>query len=312
MNRILVTGASGIVGSWLVKELLAQGRFVVCFLLERDPGSELIRSGDIDRTRVVEGRLEHFRDVERAILLHDIDTVFHLGAQTLVEPAYRSPVATLESNVQGTWNLLEACRIHGTRRVVVASSDKAYGDHGNVPYTEETQLLARNPYDVSKSCADLITQAFASTYDMNAAIARCGNIYGGGDLNWSRIVPGTIRSLLQGERPVLRSDGTCVRDYVYVKDIVRAYIRLAESDFRGEAFNFSNDKGVPVLEIVKSIATLAGREDLEPEIQNTMKAEIQSQTLDSSKARRELGWKPEYDLASGLEETFSWYREYLA
>ena len=311
VNTALVTGATGIVGSWLVQELLTLGVKVVALVLDEDPGSELIRTGAISGARVVNGRLENIRDIERAMLVHDVDTVFHLGAQTLVEAALRSPRMTFEANILGTWNVLDASRLHGVRRVVVASSDKAYGNTNGVPYTETVPLQGSGPYDVSKSCADLIAQSYAATYGLDVTIARCGNVYGGGDLNWSRLVPGTIRSLLRDEAPVLRSDGHMIRDYLYVKDAVRAYLALATAEVRGEAFNFSTGEGHSVFDIVDRLRLLMGRQHLAPVIKNTAKAEIPVQILDSRKARERLGWKPEYDLDTGLRNTIAWYEAYL-
>lgn len=317
-RRVFVTGATGMVGSWLVKELLAQNAYVVALVLDADPQSELYRSGAIQRISVVNGALEDFWTLERAINEHEIETVFHLGAQTIVETADRSPLPTFEANIRGTYNLLEVCRLHRklVRRMVVASSDKAYGAQGRLPYTEDMSLAGRHPYEVSKSCVDLITQAYHETYGLPVGIARCGNIFGGGDLNWSRIVPGTIRSILQGERPIIRSDGKFVRDYIYVTAVVRAYMRLAESldDERveGKAFNFSCESPKTALEIVAAIRKLMRREDLEPEIQNGAKGEIRDQYLSAQRAREVLGWRPEYDLKTGLQETIEWYRELFA
>jgi CDP-glucose 4,6-dehydratase len=316
-RRVLVTGATGMVGSWLVKELLAEGASVVALVLDADPQSELLRSGDIERCTVVNGALEDFATLERAVSLHEPDTVFHLGAQTLVEVAHRSPLLTWESNVRGTWNVLEACRVHSglVERVVVASSDKAYGEAEQLPYTEQTPLGAAYPYEVSKACGDLIAQSYSRTYGLPVTIARCGNIYGGGDLNWSRIVPGTIRSLHGGERPVLRSDGTMARDYVYVKDAARAYMHLAETlttdGIRGEAFNFGLEQPLTVLEVVAAIGRLMQRDDLDPVIENRAVGEIQEQWLSAEKARDVLGWAPRYDLDVGLTETIDWYRKFL-
>jgi CDP-glucose 4,6-dehydratase len=252
------------------------------------------------------------------VSLHEVDTVFHLGAQTLVGTALRSPLLTFEANIRGTYHLLEACRRMQplVRRVVVASSDKAYGEARELPYTEETPLLGRHPYDVSKSCTDLLAVAYASTYDLPVTIARCGNVYGGGDLNWSRIVPGTIRSLLRGERPLLRSDGSMTRDYIFVEDAVDAYLKLAEAlddpSVAGQAFNFAHGSPMSVLEIVDAIRTVMGATDLQPEILDTARSEIPHQHLDSSKARRQLGWEPGWQLHEGLGRTVEWYRSYLA
>jgi CDP-glucose 4,6-dehydratase len=314
-----VTGATGLVGSWLIKDLLARSAHVVGFVRDLDPQSELLRSGDWHRTTIVQGQLEDFRAVERAINEHAVDTVFHLGAQPIVSVAQRSPWQTFEANIRGTYNVLEACRLHQqtlVRRVVVASSDKAYGAHATLPYTENAPLAGRHPYEVSKSCADLIAASYHHTYDLPVAVARCGNIFGGGDLNWSRIVPDTIRACLHGQRPVIRSDGTFVRDYIYVKDVSHAYLRLAEgideAGAAGEAFNFSPERPVTVLELVSSIQRLLGCEDLAPDIQNTAQGEIHSQYLDASKAGRVLGWAPRFGLDDGLAETIDWYRAYFA
>lgn len=316
-RTVLVTGATGLIGSWLVKELLAKNARVVAFVLDADPHSELVRSGDLARCHVVNGDLAEFAALERGINLHDADTVFHLGAQTLVEVAHRYPLATFEANLRGTYHLLEACRLHAglVRRVVVASSDKAYGTRPDLPYREEMPLAGLHPYEVSKTCTDLLAQTYAHTYDLPVTIARFGNVFGGGDLNWSRIVPETIRALHLGRRPVLRSDGSFVRDYVYVKDVARAYLRMAECmeqlDVRGEAFNFSGEKPTSVLELVGVIRCLMGREDLEPDIRNTARGEIKDQYLSAAKARDRLGWSPEWSLEAGLRETIEWYRAYL-
>lgn len=317
-RKVLVTGATGIVGSWLVKELLARSADVIAFVLDACPQSELFRSGAINQVEVVNGRLEERADIERAVVAHGADTVIHLGAQAIVDAAKMAPLATFETNVRGTWNLLEVCRQQRTlvQRVIIASSDKAYGEHADLPYTEDMALQGKYPYEVSKSCADLIAQSYYHTYDLPIAIARCGNIYGGGDMNWSRIVPGTIRSIHQEKRPVLRSDGNYIRDYIYVKDVALAYLTLAENlhldDVRGQSFNFSSESRVTVLEIVGEIRRLMGRKDLEPLILNTAAGEIPNQYLSSSKALRLLGWKSTYSLAEGLAETVAWYRDFFA
>lgn len=316
-RRVLVTGATGLIGAWLVKDLLAQGSTVVAFVLDADPHSELVRSGDLARCHVVNGDLADFAAVERAINLHDVDTVFHLGAQTLVEVAHRWPLATFEANLRGTYHVLEAARVHSglVQRVVVASSDKAYGTRPDLPYREDMPLAGNHPYEVSKTCTDLLAQTYGHTYGLPVTIARFGNVYGGGDLNWSRIVPETVRALLEGRRPVLRSDGTFVRDYVYVKDVARAYLRMGESmdrpDVRGEAFNFSGEKPTSVLELVHTIRRLMQREDVEPDVRNTARGEIRDQYLSAAKARERLGWTPAYGLEAGLRETIDWYRAYL-
>lgn len=314
---VFVTGATGIVGSWLCSDLLDRGAHVVALVKDADPQSELIRSGNIDRLTVVNGNLEDFRTVERAINEHEIQTVFHLGAQAIVGAALRSPLPTFETNIRGTYNLLEACRVHSGRvkSVVIASSDKAYGDQDTLPYTEDSPLIGRHPYDVSKSCADLIAQAYHRTYDLPVGIARCGNIYGGGDLNWSRLVPTVVRAYLEGRSPVIRSDGSLVRDYIYVKDAVSGYMRLAEGlehdEIKGQAFNFGNEAPVTVLELVSEIQELMESQHVETEILGVAEGEIHSQYLATAKARKILDWKPGNDLRSGLTETIAWYRDFL-
>jgi len=317
-NRpVLVTGATGLVGSWLVRELLARDADVTALVLDPDPKSELLRSGDLERCRVVMGDLTDLSAVERAINVPDVDTVFHLGAQTLVGVAHRYPLSTFESNIRGTYNLLEMCRQHRSlvSRVVVASSDKAYGETENLPYVETLPLAGKHPYEVSKTCTDLLAQSYAHTYDLPVAIARFGNVYGGGDLNFSRIVPDTIRSLHGGKRPVIRSDGTFVRDYVYVKDVAYGYLRMAEllgdEAVHGEAFNFSNESPTSVLDLVALIRRLMQREDLEPDVRDTAVGEIHDQYLSAAKAKKILGWTPAYDLESALTETIAWYRDWL-
>jgi CDP-glucose 4,6-dehydratase len=316
-NRpVLLTGASGLVGSQLVAALLATGADVAVLLRDRDLRSELFRSGNIGRVAVTEGELESLADVERAIAESGASVVFHLGAQTLVGVGLNAPLLTLESNVRGTYNVLEASRRQsGTvERLVVASSDKAYGQSDH-PYGEDDPLRASSPYDVSKAAGDLIAQSYHATYGLRLSIVRCGNIYGGGDLNWSRIVPGTIRSFLKREAPEIRSDGTYVRDYIYVGDVVDAYFGVAEAldrpDVTGEAFNFASGAQVSVLEMVKAIAKLMGGQLPEPRVLNIAKNEIKEQRLSTEKAQRVLGWKPRVSLDDGLRSTIEWYRAYL-
>jgi CDP-glucose 4,6-dehydratase len=315
-KRVFVTGATGLVGSWLVKALLESGARVTALVRDTDPQSEFYRSGDYLRTSIASGQLEDYETLERAINENEVDTVFHLAAQPIVGAAYRSPLQTFESNIRGTYNLLEGCRqLRGlVKRVVVASSDKAYGNQPNLPYTEDMPLQGQQPYEVSKSCADLIAQSYAVTYNLPITIARCGNIYGGGDLNWNRIIPDTIRSCLRGVPLVIRSDGQFVRDYIYVKDVARAYMQLAECmenpQVRG-GFNFSPGKAVTVLELVASIQQLMDCQHLAPIIQNSAQGEIRSQYLDSTRAHQLLGWQPNFTLEQGLAETIDWYRAYL-
>jgi CDP-glucose 4,6-dehydratase len=312
----LVTGATGLVGSWLVARLSEARADVVCLVRDWVPQSELVRSGLLERLKVVRGDARDQQLLERILGEHEIDTVIHLAAQTIVTIANRNPVSTFESNVAATWCLLEACRRSPrVKQIVLASSDKAYGDHSQLPYTEETPLIGRHPYDVSKSCADLIGQAYATTYGSPVVITRCGNFYGGGDLNWNRIVPGTIRSILRGQRPVIRSDGTFIRDYFYVEDGALAYMLLAEKlaaqpELKGRAFNFSNEIQITVRQLVDKISTLMSSR-LEPEVQNQASHEIVHQYLSAAVARRDLGWRPVFSLEEGLQRTIEWYRAFL-
>jgi len=316
-RRVFVTGATGLIGSWLVKRLLDLDSFIVALVLDANPQSELFRSGDVQRVTVVNGRLEDLGVLQRAIAENEIETVFHLGAQTQVGVGYHAPWITLESNVRGSYNLMEACRLQRERieQIIVASSDKAYGDSEVLPYTEEMPLKGRHPYDASKSCTDIIAQAYAHTYELPVAIARCGNVYGGADLNWSRIVPGTIRSLLCEEQPVIRSDGKFVRDYIYQRDVVNAYLVLAERfkdlHLQGHGFNFSTESRVKVEEIVSLIRKIMKKTHLNPIVLDQARAEIRDQSLSSQKARAMLGWKHEYSLESGLGETIAWYESFL-
>lgn len=311
-----VTGGTGLVGSWLVRRLVEAGAEVVCLVRDQVPQSELWRSGFINRVRLVHGDVTDQALLERALGEYEVDTVFHLAAQTIVVVANRNPSSTFESNIAGTWRLLEGCRRSPTvKQVVVASSDKAYGEADQLPYDESTPLRGRHPYDVSKSCADLVAHAYARTWGVPVAITRCGNFFGGGDLNWNRIVPGTIRSVLRGERPVIRSDGTLVRDYFFVEDGAAAYMMLAEHlarhrDVAGEAFNFSYEQPLAVLDIVRKILT-AMDSDLVPDVRNEASNEIRNQFLSSKRACAELGWRPCCTLEEGLQRTIAWYREYL-
>jgi len=315
-RSVLVTGASGFLGAWLVRHLLAAQANVVCLVRDWVPQSELIRSNIIETVTTVRGDVTDPSLLERLLGEYEVEVVFHLAAQTIVGIANRNPVSTFSSNIEGTWNLLEACRRSPkVASVVVASSDKAYGDAKQLPYTEATTLDAKYPYDVSKLCTDYLTRSYVVTYGLPATIARCGNIYGGGDLNWDRIVPGTIRWLLNGERPIIRSDGKLTRDYVYVKEVVAAYVLLAENverpDVRGEAFNFSAEKPLSVLEIVAAVSRVMGS-SLTPDVRNTAKAEIRDQYLDSSRAEQVLGWHATWALDKALAETVDWYRDHFA
>ena len=311
-----VTGATGLVGGWLVKSLVAAGADVVCLVRDWVPDCDLVRSGVYDKVKVVRGDVVDQALLERALGEYEIDTVIHLAAQTIVGIANRNPVSTFEANIQGTWCLLEACRRSPkVRQIVIASSDKAYGDQEVLPYDETTPLQGQHPYDVSKSCADLISYTYAKSYDLPVTITRCGNFYGGGDLNWNRIVPGTIRSILRGQAPVIRSDGSFVRDYFYVEDGAAAYMLLAEQmaqnpSLRGEAFNFSNELQVTVLELTEKILAVMGS-NLTPDVRNEASNEIKHQYLSAAKARRMLEWTPLYSLDGALEKTIAWYTDFL-
>lgn len=312
----LVTGATGLVGYWLTRALADAGADVVCLVRDWVPQSELVRTGLDQRVKTVRGDVRDQALLERVIGEYEIDTVMHLAAQTIVGIANRNPVSTFESNIQGTWALLEACRRSpSVKQVVFASSDKAYGDCETLPYDESTPLVGRHPYDVSKSCADLIAQSYATTYGLPVTITRCGNFYGGGDLNWNRIVPGTVRSVARGQRPVIRSDGTYIRDYFYVEDGAAAYMLLAEKmaadpSLAGHAFNFSNEIQVPVRDLVDRVLRAMGSE-LEPDVRNEAQHEIKHQYLSAAKAREVLGWSPLFTLDEGLERTIAWYGDFL-
>ena len=313
---MLVTGATGLVGAWVVRQLLAADADVVAVVRDWVPRSELVAAGLLDRIRVVRGDIREQETLERALGEYEVDTVLHLAAQTTVGVANRNPVSTLDTNIRGTWALLEACRRSPTvKQIVIASSDKAYGDQDVLPYTEDAPVLGRNPYDVSKSCADLIGQMYAKSYGLPVSITRCGNFFGGGDLNWNRLVPGTIRSVLRGERPVIRSDGQYTRDYLYVEDGARAYLMLAEQmaatpALCGEVFNFSYEHRMTVLELVAKLLDVMGSR-VEPDVRNEASNEIRNQYLDATKARTRLGWTPAFTLDAGLRETVAWYTRYF-
>ena len=315
-RNVFVTGATGLLGSWLTEALLDRGAEVTCLVRDWVPASRLVELKATDRANLVRGELEDVALLTRAINEYEIDSVFHLGAQTIVGTAKRSALSTFESNVRGTWNLLEACRATGmVERVIVASSDKAYGDHEVLPYTEDAPLQGRFPYDASKSCTDLISLSYYHTFDTPVAVTRCGNLFGGGDLNFNRLLPGTIRSVLRGENPIIRSDGHFVRDYFYVRDAVESYLalaeRLPEEGLTGEAFNFGNETPLSVLEVVDRILVYMGAESLEPKILGEASHEIRAQYLDCTKARERLNWSPSWDFEDALAETVPWYERWL-
>jgi CDP-glucose 4,6-dehydratase len=311
-----VTGATGLVGGWVVRQLLDAGADVVALVRDWVPRSEMVAERLIDRVRVVRGDVRNQQTLERALGEYEVATVLHLAAQTTVQVANRNPVSTLDTNIRGTWALLEACRRTPTvQQIVIASSDKAYGDQDVLPYKEDAPVMGRHPYDVSKSCADLLSQMYAKTYQLPVAVTRCGNFFGGGDLNWNRLVPGTIRSVVRGERPIVRSDGLFTRDYLYVEDGAWAYLLLAEQlaarpELRGDVFNFSYEMRMTVLELVTRLLAAMGS-TLEPDVRNETSNEIRDQYLDATKAKTVLGWTPAYTFDTGLRATVDWYKEYF-
>ncbi len=313
---MLVTGCTGVLGAWLTLALTERGADVVGLVRDWVPQSQLVLSGTYERVKIVRGDVADYALLERTLAEYEIETVFHLAAQTIVTIANRNPLSTFETNIKGTWLLLEAARRGDTvRRMVIASSDKAYGSHAQLPYTEDAPLLACHPYDASKACAEMLARTYAATYNLPVAITRCANLYGGGDLNWNRIVPGTMRSLIYGERPVIRSDGSLVRDYLYVQDAVMGYLKLARAlddpAFKGEAFNFGMDNPQSVLEIVQAIIDISDHPDLAPIVLGQAPNEIQAQYLSSAKAARRLDWTPAHTLAEALRQTMAWYMAFL-
>lgn len=312
----MVTGATGLLGGWLVERLLNHGADVVCLVRDHAPRSRLMAERLAERVSICTGDVCDQATLERVLGEYEVCTVFHLAAQTIVPIANRNPVSTFQSNVAGTWNLLEAARRSPlVSEIVVASSDKAYGAQPVLPYSEETPLQGRTPYDVSKSCADLVATSYAHTYELPVCVTRCGNLFGGGDLNFNRLVPGVIRDVLRGRAPLIRSDGRFVRDYVYVEDAADAYMTVAEAlarrrELAGRAYNFSLQQPLTVLEMVERVTTAMGV-SCEPEILDQASGEIREQYLDSARAREELGWRPAVGFDEGLRRTIAWYRDYF-
>ncbi len=315
-RSVFVTGATGLLGSWLVSQLLETGSNVVCLVRDWVPQCEPVHNRRIEQVNTVRGDITDRTLLERVLGEYEVEVVFHVAAQAIVGIANRDPASTFSTNVEGTWNLLEACRRSPkVSSIVIASSDKAYGDQEHLPYTETTPLLGRHPYDVSKSCGDMVAQTYAASYNLPVAITRCGNFFGGGDLNWNRVVPGTIRSILRGEPPIIRSDGNFVRDYIYIEDAAAAYMLLAERlisnpALRGQAFNFSYEIQMSVLDMVELILRKM-QSSLRPEVLNQASNEIRHQFLSAERARTLLNWKPRFTLESGLDRTLTWYREFL-
>lgn len=320
-RRVFITGATGVIGLNLVNQLLSMDANIVAFVRDWVPRTKILGSWlqDSGKVTIVRGELEDYNSILRTLAEYETECIFHLGAQTIVNVGNRSPLTTFRSNIEGTWNLLEAARVLNTysddiKCICVASSDKAYGSSHILPYTEDLPLRGEHPYDVSKSCTDLITQSYALSYQLPTCIARMGNIYGPGDLNFNRIVPGTIKSLIDGKRPVIRSDGKPIREYFFVEDAVDAYLTLAESMERkkiiGQAFNFSSGERIQVSEMVRNIISLFGS-STEPEILNTSRNEITDQYLSIEKAKKILSWSPKYSVDKGLKLTIPWYREMM-
>ncbi|MFH1957663.1 MAG: NAD-dependent epimerase/dehydratase family protein [bacterium] len=315
-KNVFVTGATGFFGAWLCERLIKNKAKVITLMRDYVPESRLFRDDIISKITVVRGELEGYNAIERILNEYEIEIVFHLAAQAIVPIANNNPLSTYESNIRGTWLLLEGCRRNGgIKKIIVTSSDKAYGEHKKLPYVEDMALCGKNPYDVSKSCADLIAQMYFQHYNLPVCITRYGNLFGGGDLNFSRIIPGAIKSVYYNERPVIRSNGKYMRDYFYVKDAVNAIISLAEKmdnhRIMGQAFNFSNGKKYSVIEVVNEIFNLMNKRKLKPIILNKAKGEIINQYLSSEKARKLLKWAPVYDLRSGMAETVEWYTNYF-
>lgn len=317
-RNVFITGATGLLGGHLTTDLIARGANIIALTRDWRPETVFARDNLAAHVTLVHGDVCDGDLMRRILAEYEVQTVFHLAAQTLVGPANADPATTFEVNIAGSWRLFEAARLMPKPPgIVLASSDKAYGEQEVLPYREDARLEGRQPYAVSKSCADLIAQTYAATYGLPVAITRCGNFYGGGDLNWNRIVPGTIRSAFRGERPIIRSDGSHLRDYIYVKDGVSAYLAIGEAlaqrpELAGEAFNFGHNAPVSVLELVKAILKACDREDLTPDVRNEAKHEIINQSLDATKAAEVLGWKSGYGLDQGLRETVEWYRQFLA
>ncbi|MDU5111262.1 MAG: GDP-mannose 4,6-dehydratase [Clostridium sp.] len=314
-KNVFVTGGTGFLGSYLVKKLVNYGANVTILVRDYIPQSNIYIGEEYKKVNVVHGMLEDYLLIERALGEYEIDTVFHLAAQAIVGVANRNPLGTFKSNIEGTWNILEAARKSPLiKQVIVASSDKAYGDQEKLPYDENMPLQGKHPYDVSKSCTDLIAQTYYETYKLPVCITRCGNLYGGGDLNFNRIIPQSIQSILNKEAPVIRSDGSFIRDYFYIEDAVDAYINLAEKvvelNLGGQAFNFSNEIQITVLELVNKILKIMSS-DIKPIILNQGSNEIIHQYLSAKKARTVLGWNPNYTIDEGLSKTIEWYEDFL-
>jgi CDP-glucose 4,6-dehydratase len=311
-----VTGATGQIGGWLVKRLISAGADIICLIRDWVPQCELVTAGLIQHVKVIRGDVRDYELLRRVLSEYEIDTVIHLAAQSIVSTANKDPLTTFDANIRGTWSLMEACRmIPSTKQIVVASTDKAYGEQTFLPYREEMSLQAVYPHDVSKACADMITKSYAVTYGLNTAITRLPNIFGGGDLNWNRIVPGTIRSIIRNHAPVIKSDGGHKRDYLYVEDAAAAHMHLAvclasNPEIRGQVFNISNETCLTVLDLVQRILFLM-KSDLQPVLQKAQLLEIREQYMSAAKARTQLNWNPIYSFDDGLRSTIDWYQDFF-
>lgn len=314
-RNVLVTGATGFIGGNLAKKLVEAGANVCTIVYDLRPKNSLTLLGIDDKINKVLGSVVDFSLIERVINEYSLDSIFHLAAQPIVGVANRSPMSTFKVNIEGSWNIFEAARRVGcVERIVTASSDKAYGDQKELPYKESSPLSASYPYDASKACADILARSYAKTYELPVAITRCANVYGGADLHLNRIVPGTILWVLRGETPIIRSDGTLEREYMYIDDAVNAYLTLAEyidkKSLAGEAFNFGTCVPTTVLELFELIIKTCGK-NVKPKILNQVKSEIQSQYMDSGKAKKILGWEAKVPLEDGIRRTVDWYKEHL-
>jgi CDP-glucose 4,6-dehydratase len=314
-KRVLITGFEGFLGSNLTRALVPLGAEIYGLDVKVKRKETILNSDDYKKIVVIKGSVTNYKLVRKIIRENKINIVFHLAAEAIVLRGYSNPLRNFSTNIEGTWKVLEACRnSQSINAIIIASSDKAYGSHKKLPYKEDTPLIGRNPYDVSKSCADLISHSYAHTYNLPIVITRCGNIYGPGDFNFSRLIPDAIRCALNGKTLLIRSDGKFTRDYVHVDDIVNGYIMLAEKlqslKFSGEAFNFSDENPITVLSLVKKIYNLTGNKD-KYRILNNAKYEIKHQYLAYIKARRILGWKPKVDFKNGMNKTITWYKKTL-
>ena len=314
-RKVFITGCSGLIGSWLTKSLIEKGAEVTGLVRDFVPNSNFNKLGLDKKINIVNGDIQDINTVRRAMGEYHTDTVFHLAAQPLVQLAFKDPVSTFKANIEGTWNILDSCRKLDINRVILASSDKAYGTHEKLPYDETFALNGRFPYDATKTCADVLAQTYFNTYGLPIGITRCGNIFGGGDLNFDRIIPETIKNLIHDKNPVIRSDGQFIREFFYVKDVADAYTTLAENlhkdGVKGEAFNFGSEEPIKIIDLVNKIIEVSGKTNLQPEILNKAKAEIVAQYLTSEKAKRVLNWEPKYNLDKGLKETYEWYNQFF-